>query len=110
MVFKNLCILVHWTKVASALEGLTQTCSKSNVLPDVNGLSGLLWSMSYIHAGPLDLRRPGGSSRGYAKPCHVGTHWIALAEYLQMRNYVPGFQSFLRHLASFCIGQISCVA
>ena len=23
MVFKSLCILVHWTKVASALEGLT---------------------------------------------------------------------------------------
>ena len=23
MVFKNICILVHWTKVASALEGLS---------------------------------------------------------------------------------------
>ena len=22
MVFKNICVLVHWTKVASALEGL----------------------------------------------------------------------------------------
>ena len=28
MVFKNLCVLVHWTKVVSALEGL-----KKNILP-----------------------------------------------------------------------------
>ena len=42
-----------------------------------------------------------------AKPCHVGMHWIALAECSQMSTYVPGFQSFLRFFASFCIGQIS---
>ena len=28
--FKNLCILVLWTKVASALEGLTQLCLVMN--------------------------------------------------------------------------------
>ena len=28
MVFKNLCILVLWTKVASALEGLTKVNEK----------------------------------------------------------------------------------
>ena len=26
-------------------------------------------------------------------PCHVGIHWIALAECSQMGSYVPGFQS-----------------
>ena len=25
-------------------------------------------------------------------PCHVGIHWIALAEYSQMSTHVPGFQ------------------
>ena len=41
-----------------------------------------------------------------SKPCHVGIHWIALAEYSQMSTHVPGFQSFFRFFASFCIGQI----
>ena len=27
------------------------------------------------------------------KPCHVGIHWIALAESSQMSSHVPGFQS-----------------
>ena len=39
-----------------------------------------------------------------SKPCCVGTHWIALAEYYQMSTNVVVFQSFF---ASFCIGQIS---
>ena len=25
------------------------------------------------------------------KPCHIGIQWISLAEYSQMRTYVPGF-------------------
>ena len=45
--------------------------------------------------------------RKTSKPCHVGIHWIALAEYSQMSTYVPGFQSFFRFFASFCIGQIN---
>ena len=27
-----------------------------------------------------------------SKPCHVGTHWIALTEYSQMSTYLTGFQ------------------
>ena len=30
------------------------------------------------------------------KPCHVGIHWKAFAEYLQMSTHVPGFQLFFR--------------
>ena len=30
-----------------------------------------------------------------SKPCIVGIHWLALAEYSQMSTHVPGFQSFL---------------
>ena len=41
------------------------------------------------------------------KPCRVGIHWISLTEYCQMRTHVPGFLSFLRVFASFCVGQIS---
>ena len=47
-----------------------------------------------------DFRKP-------SKPCHVGVHWIALIEYFQMSTHLPGFQSFFRVFASFCIGQIS---
>ena len=41
------------------------------------------------------------------KLCHVGIHWIALVEYFQMSTHLPGFQSFFRFFAWFCIGQIS---
>ena len=34
-----------------------------------------------------------------SKPCHVGTHWIALAEHSQMSTHLPGFQSFSRFFA-----------
>ena len=40
------------------------------------------------------------------KPCRVGIHWLAIAECSQMSTHVPGFQSFFRFFASFCIGQI----
>ena len=43
----------------------------------------------------------------HLKPCHVGIHWIALAKYSQMSTHIPGFRSFFRFFASFCIGQIS---
>ena len=33
-----------------------------------------------------------------SKPCHVGIHSIALAEYSQMSSHVPWFQSFVRFL------------
>ena len=35
MVFKNLCIIVIWTKVASALEGLKQECDYQSIPVDV---------------------------------------------------------------------------
>ena len=42
-----------------------------------------------------------------SKPYYVGIYWIALTDYSQMSTHVPGFQSFLRLFASFCIGLIS---
>ena len=42
-----------------------------------------------------------------SKPCHLGIHWIALAEYSQMSTHGPGFQPFFRFFASFCNGQIN---
>ena len=83
--FKILCFLVHWTKVASAMEGLT----------------------------PLMLRLLLSKAQGRKvfwkpfKPCHVGIHWIALAEYFQMSTHMPGFQSFFQVFAPFCIGQLA---
>ena len=34
-----------------------------------------------------------------SKPCHVGIHGKALAEYSHMSTHVAGFQSFLRSFA-----------
>ena len=42
-----------------------------------------------------------------SKPCHVGTHWIALTDYSQMNTHTPGVQRFPRIFALFCIGQFS---
>ena len=42
-----------------------------------------------------------------SKLCHVGIHWKALAEFSLMSTHLPGFQSFFRIFASFCIGQSS---
>ena len=38
-----------------------------------------------------------------SKPCHVGIHLIAFAEYSQMSTCVPGFQSFFRFLHLFVL-------
>ena len=54
---------------------------------------------SKVH-GHKDLWKP-------SEPCHVGIHWIALAECCQMGTHVPGFRSLLLHFASFYIGQSS---
>ena len=48
------------------------------------------------------------NSENYLNPVRlIGTHWIALTEYSQMSTHLPGFQSFLKFFALFCIGQIS---
>ena len=73
------------TKVASALEVLT--------LPMPRLLSSKAQGRKVL--GKL------------SKPYHVGIHLIALAEHSQMSTHVPGFQSFFRFFASFCIGQSS---
>ena len=42
------------------------------------------------------------------KPCQIGIHWKALAEFSKMPTHVPGFQSFFSvFFASLFIGQIS---
>ena len=38
-----------------------------------------------------------------SKPCPVGIHWIAIAEYSQMSTHVPGFQIFQSFFMFFCI-------
>ena len=37
------------------------------------------------------------------KPCHVGIHWIALAEYSQMSTHLPGFIDFSGFLHYFVL-------
>ena len=42
-----------------------------------------------------------------SKPCHVGIHLKALAEYYQMGTHMPGLLSFFSFFASFCNDKIS---
>ena len=46
-----------------------------------------------------------------SKPCHVGIHWIALAEYFCVSTNVPGFQSFFSGvLHHFVIAKLATAA
>ena len=43
-----------------------------------------------------------------SQPCHVGIHWIALAEYSQMStNVVPELKSFFRCLHTFILAKLA---
>ena len=39
MVFKNLCVILLWTKVASAVEGLIRTDSAGSYWSEVSGVT-----------------------------------------------------------------------
>ena len=41
------------------------------------------------------------------KPCHVGIHWIALAEHSQMSTHLPGFRPFFRFLPHFVLAKLA---
>ena len=77
MIFNDICILVLWTKVASALEGLNNPCHAEATFCTGTRLQNV-WKISM--------------------PCHVGINWKALTGYYQMTN-VPGFMFFLSFLA-----------
>ena len=42
-----------------------------------------------------------------SKPCHVGIHPIALAEYSQMSTHLTGIQSFLGFLHHFVLAKLA---
>ena len=64
-----------WTKVASALEGLTWPNSEATFVQST--LDAKIFEKTFIIQ-------------------HADLHWIALSEYSQMSTNVPGFQSVLR--------------
>ena len=70
-----------WTKVASALEGLTWPNAEATFVQST--LDAKIFKKNFI------------------------IHWIALSEYSQMGTNVPGFQSFFRFFSSFCFDEIS---
>ena len=105
---------VLWMKVALALEGLYCICCKPVLTTMVLRLYIITYNPHVYYVLTLSmLRLLSAKEQGCkqflkpSKPCHVGIHLIALAEYTQMSARVPGFQSFFRFFASFCIGQIS---
>ena len=42
-----------------------------------------------------------------SKACHVGIHWIALAENSQMSIHMPGFQLSFRLLHDFVLAKLA---
>ena len=42
-----------------------------------------------------------------SKPCHVGIHLKALAEYSHMSTHLPGFQPFFRILHNFVLAKVA---
>ena len=42
-----------------------------------------------------------------SKPCHVGIHWKAPAEYFHMSTHLPGFQSFSNFLHHFVLAKLA---
>ena len=125
--WRNPCGLLLWTKVASALEGLTLSSDSSTacraytekfrkntqfplLLFLIESLG--IWDDSAQIAGTVlecistlsMLRRllsKAQERRNSWKSCHVGIHWIALDECYQMSTHMPGFQSFFRFLHHF---------
>ena len=80
MAFKDLRVLALLMKVASALEGLTLQ---------------MLRLLSSKAQGRRDLWK-------LSKPCRVGIHLKALAEYSQISTHMPGFWVVFSFFASFC--------
>ena len=70
MFFKNLSVLLLWTKIASALDELINPCNAE---------------ATFVQRTRVILFKP-------LKPFHVGIHWIVLSEYSQVSTHMPGFQ------------------
>ena len=69
--------------------------------PMNTNMTGLTLPMLIIILGYFHPKHKNAKNlRKLSKPCHVGIHWIALAEFYQMSTHVPGFQSFT---VLFCI-------
>ena len=60
----------------------------------------MLRLLSFKAQGCKDLWKP-------SKSCHVGIHWIALAENSQMSTNMPGFQSFFRFFRHFVLAKLA---
>ena len=41
------------------------------------------------------------------QPCHVGIHWKALTEYVQMSTHLSWFRSFFRFLHHFLLAKLA---
>ena len=56
----------------------------------------MLRLLSYKAKGCKDFWKP-------STPCHVGIHWIALAEYSLMSTHLPGIQLFFKGFLHFLV-------
>ena len=80
-VFRNLCILALWTKVASTLEGLTLMLLVAN-------LANTKWWKKL---------------RKWLKPWQMGTHMRVLSESYPMSTNMTGFRWFSEVFRNLCI-------
>ena len=95
-------------------EGKGMRCDVTLALSQLSLALGEFSSVRWTSTLTLPMPRPLSSKaqgckdvRKPSKPCHIGIHWIDLAEYSQMSTHLPGFQSFFKLFASFSIGKLS---
>ena len=85
---KYICVIVHWTKVALALEGLTRLTPRF---------------LKCKAQGRKDFWKT-------FKPSHVGIHWIALTEYSKMSTHFQGFSHFSGFLHHFVLVKLANIS
>ena len=89
-VSKGGCFLRPWQKKALLLRSPTDVILRTVLMNSSHEWRALLTLpmlrlLSSKEQGCKDFWKP-------SKPCQVGIHWIALAEYSQMSTHLPGFQ------------------
>ena len=95
------CASGYFCKRFATLSAPNQT-TDANICPQ--GKLPLTLTMLRVHSPKAQKRKNLWKT---SKPCHVGTHWKALAEYSQMSTHLAGFRWFFRFFALFCFGRIS---
>ena len=104
MMLNSMFFDVHWINLCILIFLISPS---DQIIPSGGRPYHWLQSTLIMLRLPLSKTQGGKDFWKPSKPCHVGIHWIALAEYSQMCTHVSEFQLFFRFFTLFCIGQFS---